>query len=192
MDNISKRLDDSVSFKSRLEGMGVDLNYLLQRIAEYFEADARWKDAIAEKKRAMTNSRVLKHRGDDDLSHITLIISRSMFVEDKVNRLAGVNFTDKLSKKKPHYLFLIRILYNLFRKGYYDDENDSIHPPKSYSPLKYITAIMSLFGIHPQAGFCKGCEFHTTKCSIEDILLCPRRESARHAVWNYLKRNNLT
>ena len=191
MDEIAIRLHDAASFKTRLEGMDVDLDYLLQRIAEYFEADARWKDAIAEKKRAMTNSRVLKHRGDSDLSHITLVISRSMFVADEVDRLARVGYSGKPSRKKPHYQSLLRALYNLFRKGYWDYEENKPTPPKSYSPLKFITAVLSLYDIHPQSGFCKGCKFHQTKCIHVDILLCPRGESARHSVWNFLKRNNI-
>ena len=195
---IIKRIEASGALLKDLATMDVNLEYLAGRIYEYFQDEERWQSALYEKKKALDNSRQLhsrceNHPADDKrLKHITSVVSHAIFMSDDVKRLHGVMFDDVPTKEKPHYLRLLRALYNLFGKSTPGDGIDSPVPARSKKPLKYMAAILLLFDIHLEAGFCDGCRNHDASgCTLKKINLCKKFDVERHIVWNFLRRNNL-
>ena len=202
-DAVAERIAASTGLKQDLDAMGVDSDYLAQRIVDYFASENKWKAITAEKKQALDNARQLKRRCDpgrpdaednrhDLLKHITRVVSHLMFTRDDARRLRGVTYEGALQKDRPHFLLLMRSLYSLFGKEGVDEAGNPI-PARTKKPLKIISAILCLFEIHLEAGFCDGCKrYRSNCCSLKNIFNCERKDLSRHLVWNYLSRNSMT
>jgi hypothetical protein len=107
---------------------------------------------------------------------------------------AEVTAAKKLMPTKDYYPRLVRQLFYFFK-------------PQTPHPLRYVSAIVALFGLHPKI-FCDGCQYLpaprqrnlksqslTTQirrvvrmCKLNDILACPKQKSGRQYIWARLNR----
>jgi len=104
---------------------------------------------------------------------------------------AEVTAAKKLMPTKDYYPRLVHQLFYFFK-------------PQTPHPLRYISAIVALFGLHPK-NFCDGCEHFPepgsklprtatsiwrgiNMCRLKNIFACPKQKSGRQYLWARLNR----